>query len=96
MNARPVRRRRSAIDRFANRAADQLEADAQANDEAYSTVQAADKIPCSPAHLEALRCKGGGPPFIRLGPKMIRYLKSDLIAWLRSRERHLSTAEYSD
>lgn len=34
--------------------------------------------------LEARRVRGGGPPFIRVG-RLVRYRRSDVIAWLDSR-----------
>jgi hypothetical protein len=45
-------------------------------------------VPVSPRTLErwaANRNAGGGPPYIRLKTKIIRYLKDDLRAWV-SRE----------
>lgn len=41
--------------------------------------------------LEARRCRGGGPAYIRVG-RLIRYRKSDVDAWLDSR-RVSSTSE---
>jgi hypothetical protein len=43
--------------------------------------------------VEIARHRGFGPPFIRLSPRRVRYLRSDVIAWLKTR-RHASTAEY--
>jgi hypothetical protein len=94
MTTRPAATRRSHIDRTANQMADALAA--SATDESLSTVQAATFIGCSPSFLEIGRCKGYGPRFRRLSPRMIKYLKSDVIDWLRSRARHQSTAEYAD
>ena len=94
MPARSSASRRSHIDRTASQMADLLAA-STGDDQALTTVQAAKVAGCSPQYLEIGRCKGYGPPFIRFSPKMIRYLKSDLIAWLRSRARHQSTAEYT-
>jgi hypothetical protein len=62
-------------------------------DEALSTADAARLLGCSHQWLEIQRGKGEGPKFTRLSPRMIRYLRSDLIAWLRARA-HQSTAEY--
>jgi len=30
-----------------------------------------------------------GPPFVRLGPRQIRYRRSELVAWLRSRSKEV-------
>lgn len=43
--------------------------------------------------LEIGRHAGYGPPFIRIG-RMVRYRRSDVIAWLDSR-LHQCTSEYS-
>lgn len=43
-------------------------------------------VPVSPRTLEkwaANRNAGGGPPYIRLKTKIIRYLKTDLQAWVQ-------------
>lgn len=34
--------------------------------------------------LEARRCRGGGPPFVRVG-RLIRYAPESVQAWIRSR-----------
>ena len=34
------------------------------------------------ATLSRWRQRGGGPPFVRLGPKLIRYRRSELRAWV--------------
>lgn len=43
-------------------------------------------VPVSPRTLEKWAAKnnaGGGPPFIRLKTKIVRYLKSDLQSWVQ-------------
>jgi predicted DNA-binding transcriptional regulator AlpA len=35
--------------------------------------------------LESGRLKGFGPPFVKLSPKLVRYRRSDIVKWLRSR-----------
>lgn len=37
--------------------------------------------------LQAWRCRGGGPPFIRISSRCIRYRIADLIAWSEERKR---------
>jgi len=59
-----------------------------------STVQVAGWLAVSPQFLEIGRHRGYGPRFVRLSTRRTRYLRSDVIEWLRSRS-HASTAEYS-
>lgn len=40
----------------------------------------------SPRALEAWRMRGGGPPFIRISKRCVRYRRSDVDAWLAKRE----------
>ena len=56
------------------------------------TPDAARFIGAKESTLEKWRLRGDGPPFIRIGPRKIGYLRSDLDAWLVSR-RHQSTSE---
>jgi predicted DNA-binding transcriptional regulator AlpA len=49
---------------------------------ALNTEQAALYTGLAPATLEGLRCKGGGPRFVRYGRKAVRYLTADLDAWM--------------
>lgn len=51
-----------------------------------NTREAANYLGCSTALLEKLRWKGSGPVFIKVG-KSVRYRKSAIDIWLRSRER---------
>lgn len=46
----------------------------------------------SPRSLEAWRCKGGGPKFIRYSNRCIRYRRTDLEDWLQLRIKS-STSE---
>jgi hypothetical protein len=48
---------------------------------------------CSMQWLAIGRSRGYGPPFLRLGPKMIRYHRGDGKKWLETRS-HRHTAEY--
>lgn len=41
----------------------------------------------TPAALSQLRFKGRGPKFRRLGPKTVRYVASDVQAWIDAAER---------
>lgn len=60
------------------------------NQNILSTKRAAGYIGLSPATLEAWRCRGSGPKFLKLG-KAIRYRQSDLEDFLNSRV-HTSTS----
>ncbi len=44
--------------------------------------EAADYVRLTPRALQNYRYKGGGPAFIRISKRCIRYRKSDLDAWL--------------
>lgn len=54
--------------------------------------QAAGFLKVSKSLLDKLRTVGGGPPFVRLSPRRVGYLETDLHAWLESR-RVRSTSE---
>jgi excisionase family DNA binding protein len=56
------------------------------------TEEAAQLLGFSPRALEAWRCRGGSPRYLRAG-RSIRYSRSDLHAWAESRV-YSSTAEY--
>lgn len=51
----------------------------------------AKQLRCEVKTLQAWRCRGGGPPFIRVG-RLIRYSPDDLQRWIESR-RCASTSE---
>ena len=57
------------------------------------TKKTAQLLGLSPKTLMNYRCIGGGPPFIRITVRCIRYRKKDLLDWLASREKK-STSEY--
>lgn len=65
------------------------------SEEPFSTRGLGLWLGVSPATLEIWRSIGGGPPFVRLGPSLIRYRRGDVNAWLRSLRSHQSTAEYA-
>ncbi len=60
-----------------------------------STKQAAQYLGTSERFLEIRRMKGGGPPFIRVSAKTIRYRRSDLDSWVESRVRQ-STSDQGE
>lgn len=49
--------------------------------------EAAIHLSLSASYLNKLRCFGGGPNFVRLGVKAVRYLPSDLNAWIEENKR---------
>jgi hypothetical protein len=59
----------------------------------YSTVALAERLGVSVQFLTIGRVRGYGPKFVQLGPKRIRYRRSDVVAWLEQRT-HASTSEY--
>lgn len=52
---------------------------------ALNTEQAAAYTGLAEKTLEGLRCRGGGPRFVRYGRKAVRYLVTDLDEWMHSR-----------
>jgi hypothetical protein len=61
-------------------------------DEILDTKGAAAFVKVSDRTLEGFRVRGGGPLFLNPSPKIVRYLKSDLIAWLKD-HRRVSTSD---
>ncbi len=51
---------------------------------AFTTPVAAEYLGLSPATLETLRSRGGGPPFVKLGRRVV-YRQGDLDLWLEER-----------
>lgn len=58
-----------------------------------NTSDAARVIGCSAQALANMRTGGGGPAYLRITTRRIRYRASDLEAWLGERKHH-STSEY--
>jgi predicted DNA-binding transcriptional regulator AlpA len=76
--------RRHHLDRRANELAAQ---GAGHPDDLLSTPELAAWLGCSRLWVELGRVEGYGPAFVQVGPKMIRYRRSDVLAWLASRSR---------
>lgn len=55
-----------------------------------STVEAAHLLGVSPATLETWRCRGGGPPFVKVGSRVL--YEPEALASYVARNRRLSTA----
>lgn len=56
------------------------------------TAEAGFLLGLSARTLEALRLRGGGPPYIAVTPKAIRYRRQDLERWIAERRR-VSTSD---
>lgn len=57
--------------------------------------EAATVVGLSKDTLRVLRSRGGGPRFVKLGPRRIGYLLTDLEVWARSRPGFVNTSEAS-
>ena len=62
-------------------------------DDLLSTVELAGWLGVSNQWLEIGRSRGYGPKFVRIGPRRVRYRRSDVLEWLAARS-YQSTAEY--
>ena len=51
-------------------------------------VQAAGYLAISPRTLRNWRTRGGGPKYVRISARCIRYRMSDLKEWTENRTRH--------
>lgn len=51
------------------------------------TPEAAKYIRTAAGWLEKARCRGDGPPFVRMGARKVGYFTADLDAWLEARRR---------
>ena len=56
-------------------------------------AEAGEQLGLTPAALAQLRYTGGGPCFIKLTAKAVRYRQSDLDSWIAAKARS-STREY--
>ena len=54
--------------------------------------EAADFLGLQRTTLEAWRCRGGGPRFVKLG-RAVRYRQADLDGWIESRVRENTVSE---
>ena len=65
------------------------------NNEALLTPdEAAQRVRMAPRTLQRMRYEGGGPEFVRLGHRTVRYSPSALARWVEGRS-YGSTAEES-
>lgn len=71
-----------------------IAASAPEDDDLLSTPQLAAWLGVSEPWLEIGRHSGWGPPFERLGPRLIRYSRRKVRKWLEQRS-HRCTGEYA-
>ncbi|HYU12570.1 MAG TPA: helix-turn-helix domain-containing protein [Stellaceae bacterium] len=76
------------------RAADIAEQSAGNADDLLSSSEVAEWLGVSTQWVEIARHRGFGPRWVRLSPRRVRYLRADVLAWLRERS-HAATAEYA-
>ncbi len=69
-------------------------ADIGADDELLSTQAVANWLGVSVQWVEIGRSKNYGPPFRKISARCIRYLRGDVLKWLKARS-YASTAEYA-
>ena len=60
-------------------------ADIGADDELLSTQAVANWLGVSTQFLEIGRHKGHGPKFTKISPRCVRYMRGDVLKWLRAR-----------
>ena len=63
-------------------------------DDLLTTAETATWLGVSRQWLEFGRIRDYGPKFVRMAPQVIRYRRSEVMAWLKERE-HSHTAEYA-
>ncbi|MBI3247312.1 MAG: helix-turn-helix domain-containing protein [Deltaproteobacteria bacterium] len=63
-------------------------------DSLLSEAQASELLGVTPRCLQAWRQRGGGPQFVRVSSRCVRYRRRDLIAWAQARLRS-STSEHA-
>jgi predicted DNA-binding transcriptional regulator AlpA len=95
ISAVPQQPRAPPVRRFHFEArADQIAAAPGSDDELLTGNQMAAWFGVSIQTIDIARHRGDGPPYQRLGPRLIRYHRGSVRQWLFTRT-HRSTAEYS-
>ena len=56
-------------------------------------IAAAQHFAVSPKTLEEWRLRGDGPPFYKIGGRLVRYRLSEVNAWLQGRKRASTSQE---
>jgi predicted DNA-binding transcriptional regulator AlpA len=65
------------------------------DDDLLDTRDTAKWLGVSEQWLEIRRHHGGGPKFVQLSPRQIKYRRKEVLAWLKRRS-YASTAEYAE
>ncbi len=55
--------------------------------------QTASLIGFSERTLECWRCRGGGPPFVKISRRAVRYRRQDMDQWVGERVQHSTSEE---
>lgn len=55
-------------------------------DRLMTTNEAAPMLGYAPRTLMRWRVERGGPPFVRIGGRVVRYRESDLVAWIAAQQ----------
>ncbi len=55
--------------------------------------QAASLIGVSERTLECWRCRGGGPPFVKISRRAVRYRRQDIDQWVGERVQYSTSEE---
>ena len=55
--------------------------------------QAASLIGVSERTLESWRCRGGGPPFVKISRRAVRYRRQDIDQWVGERVQYSTSEE---
>jgi hypothetical protein len=56
-------------------------------DEAVDTAEASRIVGFPPCTLHTWRSRGDGPPYLKIGPRSVRYQRRTLFQWLAERQR---------
>ena len=64
-------------------------------DEAVTTAEASRITGISVCTLHTWRSRGGGPPFLKLGGRSVRYQRRALFKWMAARTRR-NTVDHED
>lgn len=61
-------------------------------DQLLTEKQAAELICYTPRALQNWRVRGGGPAYVKVSARSVRYQRSDVLDWIKARKRQ-NTAE---
>ena len=59
-------------------------------------AEAAEHVRLAPRTLQVMRYRGGGPEYVRLGHRSVRYSPTALERWVKSKSYHSTAEEPSD